>query len=175
MTPSGGVRWFLSNGKVFFDDDGTPTRMLGIGIDITERKKSEAAIARVNQRNRAILEALPDMMFLQNRQGVFLDYSARDSDNLFVPAEEFLGRNVRDILPPKLANRVLEILETLKRGDPPEIFEYSVPLNGEQRHYEEGLIVAEGENVLSIIRDITDARQAIQAAQESQEKLLQGN
>jgi len=175
MTPSGGVRWFLSKGKVFFDDDGTPTRMLGIGIDITERKKSEAAIARVNQRNRAILEALPDMMFLQNRQGVFLDYSARDSDNLFVPAEEFLGRNVRDILPPKLANRVLEILETLKRGDPPEIFEYSVPINGEQRHYEARLIVAEGENVLSIIRDITDARQAIQAAQESQEKLLQGN
>src|SRR4030095_8600829 len=51
----------------------------------------------------AMLRALPDMMFLLSCDGVYLDYHARDPSDLLVPPSSFLGRNMREILPPDLA------------------------------------------------------------------------
>ena len=36
----GNLKWVSTNGKIFFDQDGTPSRMLGVMQDITERKKT---------------------------------------------------------------------------------------------------------------------------------------
>ena len=39
--PNGSVHWIAGKGKVFADDNGTPNRMIGIGLDVTRRKRSE--------------------------------------------------------------------------------------------------------------------------------------
>jgi signal transduction histidine kinase len=48
-------------------------------------------------------------------------------------------------------------------------------MKGELRFFEARLIVAEGDNILTIVRDVTEAHQAVDSARESQEKLLQSN
>jgi PAS domain S-box-containing protein len=48
-TKSGGWKWILSVGKVFeWDDDGNPLRMTGTHRDITERKKAEEVLEKLN-------------------------------------------------------------------------------------------------------------------------------
>jgi PAS domain S-box-containing protein len=48
-TKSGGWKWILSMGKVFeWDDDGKPLRMIGTHRDITERKKAEEVLEKLN-------------------------------------------------------------------------------------------------------------------------------
>src|SRR5262249_49124245 len=39
--PDGSIHWIQARGKVFFDHAGQPLRMIGVGIDITERKRAE--------------------------------------------------------------------------------------------------------------------------------------
>jgi PAS domain S-box-containing protein len=46
ILPDGIVRWMSTRGSVHFDDDGKPTRLLGISIDITARKRAELAAER---------------------------------------------------------------------------------------------------------------------------------
>ena len=41
ILPDGIVRWMSTRGSVHFDDAGKPARVLGISIDITERKQAE--------------------------------------------------------------------------------------------------------------------------------------
>jgi PAS domain S-box-containing protein len=53
VTPHSGTRWVLSKGSVVRDSDGRPLRMLGIHVDVTERKQAEAAL-----REEATLRAL---------------------------------------------------------------------------------------------------------------------
>ncbi len=38
---NGGIRWIAGSGKVFPGDDGQPLRMIGIGMDVTQRKRTE--------------------------------------------------------------------------------------------------------------------------------------
>ena len=48
VQPDGRVRWIMSRGRVFYDDQGKPIRMHGIVMDITERKRAEEEIERLN-------------------------------------------------------------------------------------------------------------------------------
>ena len=38
---NGGIHWIGGSGKVFLDVDGRPLRMIGIGLDVTRRKRAE--------------------------------------------------------------------------------------------------------------------------------------
>lgn len=128
-----------------------------------------------SQRNRAILRANPDMVFLMSNQGVYLDYHTRDGSDLLVRPDMFLGKHVRDVLPPQLAEDVIKLLAKSGSADEPQVLEYSLRLGAEDKHYEARLIGMEGGKTLSIVRDVTDRERALRALQDSQTKLHQSH
>ncbi len=46
--PQRGERWLAGRGRLFCDERGDPARLIGLNIDITDRKQAELAIAEVN-------------------------------------------------------------------------------------------------------------------------------
>jgi PAS domain S-box-containing protein len=50
VRPDGTVRWLAARGKFYYAANGSPDRMLGVSLDITERKSAEAALSRMNRR-----------------------------------------------------------------------------------------------------------------------------
>jgi PAS domain S-box-containing protein len=66
--PDGAVRWIASQARVFADDKGVPRRMLGVNIDITERKRVEqrlqlqSAAGRILAESSALGEAAPKII-----------------------------------------------------------------------------------------------------------------
>jgi PAS domain S-box-containing protein len=42
--PDGSVHWIASRGQVLMDESGEPSRMLGVNIDISERKRAEESL-----------------------------------------------------------------------------------------------------------------------------------
>jgi PAS domain S-box-containing protein len=164
--------WVYNNCSIVEDDLGKPLHFLTYIRDVTDRKLAELALYESNERNKAILRALPDLMFLQTREGVYLDYYAKDVRDLLVPPETFLGKNIRDVMPPDLAEKVQECIERLKDHDDTQILEYSLPLGSEERHFEARLVIAEGDKVLSIVRDVTQPYRSADELRKSQEQLL---
>jgi PAS domain S-box-containing protein len=57
VRPDGGVRWISSHGRAERDHDGNLVRLLGINLDVTERKLAEEAARRSEQEARLALEA----------------------------------------------------------------------------------------------------------------------
>lgn len=55
--PDGTVRWIKAAGQVFFDENNSPLRMVGINFDITERKKAEDQLRISEERYRNIFES----------------------------------------------------------------------------------------------------------------------
>ncbi|HEU5239690.1 MAG TPA: sigma 54-interacting transcriptional regulator, partial [Pyrinomonadaceae bacterium] len=100
------------------------------------------------------LNAIPDLMFLQTRDGVYLDYHAANPKDLLAPPEAFIGRNMREILPPDLADQFASCFERAEELGEPQLLEYQLTLNETDRWFE-ARIVRSGENVLTVVRDIT--------------------
>ncbi len=58
VTPDSEVRWINATGEGKYDEQGQPVRMIGICMDITQRKLTEAALLRAAERDRHIADVL---------------------------------------------------------------------------------------------------------------------
>ena len=72
-------------------------------MEIAERLRIEEALRDSEERQRAILKALPDWMHLITTDGVLLDYHSRSSSPPGAP-EALIGRNIRDLMPADVAS-----------------------------------------------------------------------
>jgi PAS domain S-box-containing protein len=123
-------------------------------------RRREAELKASEARNRAILNAIPDLMFLLNRDGTFIDFNAPDPTLLLVPPEEFLGKKMQDLLPPQLAAQVTESFEQAFSSDEPVILEYTLPFPDGNHAFESSIVTCDGDKILTMVRDITRRKQA---------------
>ena len=132
-------------------------------------RRREAALNESEARNSALLNAIPDLMFLLSRDGIFLDYHATDHDLLLAPPEYFLGKKMEEVLPPELAAKFYESFERL--SDKPSLLEYKLAMPDGDHTYEAAIVTCEGDKILSLVRDITERKLAEEALRESEGRL----
>ena len=123
--------------------------------DVTERKRAEDALRESEIENRALVDSIPDLLFILNTDGVFLDYHAPDERWLFAPPGQLLGRSAADVMPPELGAAFTQAFEKLKQGEEIPVCEYALTVEGEQRHFEVGFAASGDYRVLCIVRDIS--------------------
>ncbi|URA09121.1 PAS domain S-box protein [Thermospira aquatica] len=166
----GSVRWVLVSGVgVFYE--GRPAGLISV-VDITERKKIEEILKETLQEREALLNALPDLLFILDKEGRFLDVRVPDKDLqdlLYTKPENFLGRLVTEILPPEIAAQSFQAIKhTLETGEI-SLFSYTLMMSDEPRHYEARHSKLDENRVLAIVRDITEAKIMERKLQESEE------
>ena len=150
-------KWFLMN------VDPMPPEHGGVvisHIDITARVEAEEALRKSEERNRAILGALPDLMFIQTIDGVYLDCHAKDPRALLLPPESFLGKNMKEVLPAELATALERCFAEATHSSEPVIHEYSLPIQGEIKHFEARIIRLNDDEILTMVREITKRKRA---------------
>jgi PAS domain S-box-containing protein len=170
LTPDGEIVWQRWTDRPIPDEQGVVRELQGIGVDITARKRSEDALRESEARARAVLRAIPDLMFLQDGAGVYLDYHARDPAALLLPPERFLGRPMSDVLPPELAERFQDAFDRASATGGPVVLEYDIEIGGDHRHFEARTVPCDPGRVLSIVRDTTDRVRAERDAREARER-----
>lgn len=137
--------------------------LLQVAADLTgealKRKQAEYALQEREARLRAILHALPDILFLVDNGGRFLDCYVSDPNLLLVPPEQYVGKTLSDLFPSEVAVSALEAVQrTLETG---HLQSYECRLLHPRFgwKYYEARIVPHGENtVLAVVRDVTERK-----------------
>ena len=116
-----------------------------------ELKKSE-------ERYRALLNAVPDIIFRLSKDGIFLDFKGEKRE-LYVSPDKFLGKKFSDVLPQEVAQQVAHFMEQAIKTGNIQTFEYRLPMPEDVQDYEARLVAAE-DGFIVIVREITEKKKA---------------
>jgi PAS domain S-box-containing protein len=154
---------------------GVASRIAGVAIERTQFaaviQSAHAALeARVEERTqeliavnaqfRALLDALPDLLLRIDRQGVLLEVKEGKESLPIMLASESAGRSIDHALPADLATRCRRGLERALASGEVEFFEFEAVHEGMVRACEVRIVPSGANEVLAIIRDISDRRRA---------------
>jgi PAS domain S-box-containing protein len=116
------------------------------------------AVRDSEARQRALLNAVPDLIFLNHRNGTFLDAKTGDASRLLMPPEAFLGRTPHDIFEPELAGRIMAAFEGALAEGGEHIVEYSLAMPSGIVPFEARVVPCTEDTVLTVARDVSRRR-----------------
>jgi PAS domain S-box-containing protein len=162
VAKNGGIFWIAWTNTAILGDGGEVKFVVATGINISGRKQAEDALQRSELKSQALLSVLPDLMFRISQKGVFLDYNAPSSDVLMLPPGEFMGKSIYDVLPTHLAEITMAKTQQALLSGQIQIYEFQVT-PGSEHYYESRLVPCGPDEVLSIVRNITERKRAEQS------------
>jgi len=155
----GSIRWMESKGQLLYDETDQSVHMLGTLLDITERKKAEESLRESEATNRALLKAIPDILFRISREGFYLD--SFQIGALELPsASELIGKHISEFIPAQIAQMGMDAIKQALNTNKIQTIQFQLLTNGEWHQYEARIVAIGTDEVLAFIRDISDYKRA---------------
>ena len=127
---------------------------------IDERTRNERDLRLSEAQNRALVAAIPDLIFTNRRDGTYLAVHAPDPSLLILPPEAFLQQRIDAVLPKAIADLFMgAFAQALASEKLQEVF-YSVEVGGQQKHFEARVVPSDEDTLISIVRDISERKKA---------------
>ena len=166
-----------------YDGEGRIIGHFGVQRDVTEETRLQASVARhaaelearvvertaelarSESRIRAIVNALPDVVFVLDEDGRYAEIVTQDDRRLYRNASALLGRRVDDVLPEAAAAALRDVVRKTMASGAMQVVEYSLDTQSGVRWFEGRSAPLRGAGdgagqVVVIARDITDRKRA---------------
>jgi PAS domain S-box-containing protein len=164
--------WVTGHSKaVSRDEGGRVTRVTGVMLDITDWKMAEHSLILSEAKNRALVASLPDMMFRLSADGTYLEFIPGKDIEPLVPPQEFLGKRIVDVMPAELAEQTMRDIGRALDSGAIQSCEYPLTISEEELHYEYRIVPCGDDEVLGMVRDISERKRAERKLRELNERL----
>ena len=148
-------------------------------FDITETRKTEEALQRTESANRALIEAIPDLIIRLRSDGSLLDLILPSSLESELRQAQIQGMSVYDIpalienhLPTAVIDDGMEKLGQAISKKVPQSFEFEISMDQHLRYFEARIVLSGNDEAIVIVRDTTDRKHA-EAAREKEMMLME--
>lgn len=112
------------------------------------------------KKNKAIIKAIPDLLFVVNNEGYFIDCVVNDESLLLMPRENFIGKSLWEVLPKEISKVAYEKIKLILKHGGLESFEYKLKISNKELYFELRMVKNNEKEILAISRDITLKKQS---------------
>ena len=137
---------------------------------LLKRRLAEERLQKSNATNKALLSAIPDMLFRMARDGTCLEFVPDTKGALAVDPEELVGKKVLAVLPQPQASLFMRAIDRVIGAGGTEQLEYELDYGGTVHHYQARLSRCAPDEALLMVRDITEQHETELALRESDER-----
>jgi PAS domain S-box-containing protein len=145
--------------------------------EVAEHARAREALLGRTRELEGIFRALPDLYFRLDADLTIVDYRASSHDAFYVPPDQFLGRRLRDVMPADICDRMEAALAAAAPGAVTSV-DYRLPLGDAERDYEARFFPLGDGTRVSVVRDVTeqrDAERALRAREEHFRRLIENS
>ncbi len=177
VSMSGETRWVHARSEVARDANGRAVRMIGTVLDITERKKAEAALRESEALRRAVTDNSPDAIYVKDRESRWILANPEVLRLVGKTAEQALGKTDLELYAdPAIGRAILENDRRILENGKAEMFEEMADTPAGRRTFlstkaprrdAQGNITG----IIGISRDITERKRAEEALRQMNETL----
>ncbi|WP_434303088.1 HD domain-containing phosphohydrolase [Clostridium botulinum] len=112
------------------------------------------------KKNKAIIKAIPDLLFVVNNEGYFIDCVVNDESLLLMSRENFIGKSLWEVLPKEISKVAYEKIKLVLKHGGLESFEYKLKISNKELYFELRMVKNNEKEILAISRDITLKKQS---------------
>ncbi len=174
VLPDGSLRWIQALGSTVYDPAGRPERMSGICLDVTERKRIEAALHDSEARWHTVVDQAGDGFEVIDQDGRFIEVNETTCQRSGYSREELLGMTLFELDPGLDPDFYRENFARMI-GGPPQRFEREHRRKDgtyDPVEITTSVIRIDGAyHSLAQVRDIRERRRAEEALRRTQEQL----
>jgi PAS domain S-box-containing protein len=156
--PDGAVRWIRDRMFPIRDAAGNVQRILGIAEDVTDAKLIHDTLTRTAARTKALMAIIPDLLFRVRKDGTVLEFHAGKDNPFVVPEANLVGKNIKHLLSTQLATQAMQQLTQAVRTREVQTLTCQYLLPNELRDFEARGVVCADDEVLVIVRDVTERK-----------------
>lgn len=138
--------------------------------DITAEELMAQEFRAKAAKHAALLEAHPDMVFVLNYKGEYLDFYIPENREAPIPREQIIGSNLGKVFPPKRFPKLHTAFKRSIAKRKNQEMEFQMKENG-QKYYEARFIPANNHSILGIIREVTKGKQLENELRNEKERL----
>jgi PAS domain S-box-containing protein len=173
IKPDGSIGWQEWIDQAIYDESGQIVEFQSVGRDVTERKRTEDALAASEAEFRALFAAMDDVLFVIDRDGVYRKVAPTNPRLLYKPRQELLGKSVQDVFPAEQAQAFINTIRQVIESQQTTRIEYQLAIEGQEVWFDASLSPISADSILWMARDITDRKRAEERLQRLNEELEQ--
>lgn len=106
-------------------------------------------------KNRTLLNAIPDLIFTVNKEGLILDFNSAGSKEFLLPPSQFINKKLNEVLPSSISENAISAIKKSIEKNSIELVESEIPVKISLKSYEARITKLNDNEVMVIVRDVT--------------------
>ncbi|MBP7497163.1 MAG: response regulator [Bacteroidales bacterium] len=134
-----------------------------INIREKQRETANKQLKESETKNRVLLQAIPDLMFVLDKEGNYIDFKSNENSLLAIPPEEIIGKNLTDVgFTDYQLRQIRYLCELGLKTKKVQTFNYDLNVPAGHKYFEARLIAIDDTRIMGIVRDISEQKETEQ-------------
>ncbi|MBD2152793.1 PAS domain S-box protein [Pseudanabaena sp. FACHB-1277] len=140
--------------------------------DISEQKRTEAALQASELELRSLFLGMDDVVFVVDQNGTYLKVAPTNADKLYLPPDILIGKKIQEIFSPEQSEQFLSVIRNTLDKQQTQEHEYSLLIQDTEFWFSARCSPLSEQSVIWVARDISD-RKAAESQLKQQAKQLE--